>query len=509
MRTFFLYIALFPVFVSCHPNLPIGEPSDKAPDIFPDYTEVTVPYNIAPLNFVLKSPSADAYAVLTTNGQEWRVKAKKGKFTFPARRWTELLKAATGQSITVTIHAKEGEWVRYRPFQIFVAGEPVDPFIAYRLIEPGYALWNQMGIYQRNLENFTESAIMENRLTGYNCMNCHSFCMQNPDRMLFHLRDLFAGTLIVDGEKIEKLDTKTEQTLSPLVYPSWHPSGDFVAFSVNRTMQSFHLNHPNRIEVYDEASDVVVYDVQRHEVLTTANLSSGEAFETFPAFSPDGKTLYFCSARTQPMPHDFEEVRYSLCAIAFDPANRRFGAVTDTLYQADTAGRSISFPADTAEKNVSLQADAAGRSVSFPRVSPDGKYLMYTLSDYGNFSIWHQDADLYLMDLATGKHTLLEAFRSDYAESYHSWSSNSRWVVFSSRRIDGLYTHPYIAHINEEGRAAKPFLLPQKDTDFYHRFFKSYNIPEFMTGKVKDRKRLFTRLAKNEQGVKATFINNP
>ena len=485
MKTFLCCILLASTLMSCRHILPDGEPIDNLPGIFPDYTDVTVPYNIAPLNFALTCPVAGAYAVFSAGKQKLTVKARKGKFTIPASQWSDLLKVATGSSITVTIHAKDNEWKSFRPFCIFVAVEPVDPYIAYRLIEPGYALWNQMGIYQRNLENYSETVIMENRLTGGNCMNCHSFCMQNPEKMLFHMRDLYSGTLILNGRHIEKLDTKTEQTISPLVYPSWHPSGNYVAFSVNVTRQSYHMNHPNRIEVYDEASDVVVYDVKKNEIITSSVLSSDDRFETFPAFSPDGKKLFFCSAKALTMPHSYEELKYSLYAISFDPENRSFGSVIDTLYHAESAGK----------------------SVSFPRVSPDGKYLMYVLSEYGNFSIWHKDADLHMIEISTGKHYPLEALNSADAESYHSWSSNSRWVVFSSRRIDGLYTRPYIAYINTEGKPSKPFLLPQKDTDFYHRSLKSYNIPEFITGKVRERKKEFVSKAKNEQGTKAKYVN--
>ena len=119
------------------------------------------------------------------------------------------------------------------------------------------------------------------------------------------MRETYPGTLLIDGDKIEKLNTKTEQTISSLVYPSWHPSGKYVAFSVNNTKQGFHANDRNRIEVFDEASDVVVYDVKNHEIVTTAKLFSKDAFETFPTFSPDGKTLYFCTAPARPIPEEF------------------------------------------------------------------------------------------------------------------------------------------------------------------------------------------------------------
>lgn len=480
-----IYLFLIGAFVSCSAPIQIDKTIDEKPVIFPDYTDVTIPPNIAPLNFMLETTEKEACAWFSVGKERLEeIKAKKGCITLPASKWKRMLQAAKEKTIEVTVAVKEGnQWVGYAPFSIQVAAEPVDSYLAYRLIEPGYELWNQMGIYQRNLENYTQSAIIENKMSGNNCINCHSFCMQNPDKMLFHMRATYPGTLLVDGDRVEKLNTKTEQTLSSLVYPSWHPSGKYVAFSVNTTKQAFHLNHKNRIEVYDAASDVVVYDTEKHEIVTSSRLFSKNAFETFPTFSPDGKTLFFCTADAHPMPFEYAEVKYSLCSISFDPSTRSFGTVVDTLYNARQEGK----------------------SVSFPRVSPDGKHLLYTLSAFGNFSIWHTDADLYLADLTTGVSMPMDRWNSPDVESYHSWSSNSRWVVFCSRRIDGLYTRPYIAYLDEEGNAGKPFLLPQADPLFYDRLMKSYNIPEFITGKVKVSGRTFALKAKEDAGIDVKF----
>ena len=151
--------------------------------------------------------------------------------------------------------------------------------------------------------------------------------------------------------------------------------------------------------------------------------------ETFPAFSSDGRRLYFCSAPACRMPESYRKIRYNLQSIAFDPEKRSFGQTIDTLYNANEEGR----------------------SAKLPRVSPDGRFLMYTVSDYGNFSIWHKDADLRLLDMLTGKTDSLLQVNSNDVESYHSWSSNSRWFVFSSRRDDGLYTRPYICYLGANG----------------------------------------------------------
>lgn len=478
-------LLLLAALVSCSDaGIQVAQERDNTPAIFPDYDGVTIPRNIAPLNFSLTTPSSEAWATFKAGEQTYKVKSQSGQFIIPASDWKDMLQSVGSQEIEVRVVAKENDtWVGYAPLHFKLAEEPIDSYLAYRLIEPGYELWNRMGIYQRNLETYTESAIIENKMSGGNCVNCHSFCMQNPDKMLFHMRATYPCTMLIDGDKIEKLNTKTDQTLSSLVYPSWHPSGNYVAFSVNETHQAFHMNDKNRVEVYDDASDVVVYDVKKHEIVTTSPLISKEAFETFPTFSPDGLTLYFCTANVQNMPKEYAEVKYNLCSIAFDPEKRTFGTTVDTLYNAATDGK----------------------SVSFPRVSPDGNYLLYTLSGYGNFSIWHKDADLYMLDLASGVNGPLDVVNSEDVESYHSWSSNSRWIVFSSRRIDGLYTRPFIAYIDKEGRAGKPFLLPQKDTEFYHSFMKSYNIPEFITGKVKKQSRTLGLKAKEEKGIDVKF----
>ena len=411
-----VYICMLAALLSCSDSVKVSRTLDAMPAIFPDYNGVVITPNMAPLNFALDDQDAGSRAVFSFGGQQFEVKGEKGSIVIPPSKWKNLLESAAGDSIQVTVQVKQGnEWVAYSPFTIRVAPEKVDSYLAYRLIDPGYELWNKMGIYQRDLESYTQIPIIENKMSGNNCVNCHSFCMQDPNKMLFHMRETFPGTILVDGDKIEKLNTKTKETISPLVYPSWHPSGKYVAFSVNTTKQAFHLNDRNRVEVYDEASDVVVYDVEKHEIVTASNIFSKDAFETFPTFSPDGHFLYFCSAvAVDSLPQNCRQVKYSLCRIAFDFQNERLGEVVDTLYNARMEGQ----------------------SVSFPRLSPDGRFLAFTLHDFGNFSIWHKEADLYMLDLLTSRKYPLDVFNSEEAESYHSWSGNGRWMVFSSRRID-------------------------------------------------------------------------
>ena len=439
-------------------------PLNRLPDIFPDYVDVTIPPQIAPLRFMLRHAPEEAIVCISHEKEKMVCQASgKEGFLMDEKQWNHLVQSAIGKALEIKVYEqKEGVWQVYDSFHWYVSGDSIDPYLVYRLIEPGYELWNQMGIYQRRLTDFKESPIITNDLTGHNCMNCHSFPNQNPQQMTLHMRGPRGGTYLFQSGQITKLSGKINEQIPSLVYPSWHPSGDFVAFSTNQTRQAFHMNDRNRIEVFDYTSDLLVYDVQRNEVITTPQLFSNQAFETFPHFSPDGKTLYFCTSEAQKMPEDFQKVRYNLCSISFNPETRTFGNQVDTLFN----GKQVA------------------KSVSFPRVSPDGKFLVFTLSDYGNFSIWHKEADLFLANLQDGTIIPLEAANSNDVESYHSWSSNSRWLVFSSRRVDGLYTHPHLIHIDAEGKAGKPFILPQPNASYYTSFMKSFNIPEFVKGPV-------------------------
>ena len=448
---------------ACDSKVIPSEVLKEIPKLFPDYVGVTIPATIAPLNFKVKDEYTAIDAVIEVRNKKVIHVQDTKEIIIPKNEWAKMLADSKGDSLGITVSIKQHDkWKQYAPFAIYVSSIPIDYGLVYRLIAPGYEVYSKMGIYQRNISNFDQSPIIENTLIPGSCVNCHSFRHSDPKNMSFHIRGKKGGTVLINDGKMNVLNTKTDKTISNFVYPFWHPSGNYIAYSVNNTHQVFHEAKGKRVEVGDAASDVVVYDIRNNQAISSQRLMQDSVFETFPTFSADGRTLYFCSAKHKKMPAEFNEVRYNLCSIPFNPENGTFGDRIDTLFNAV----------------------ALNKSVTFPRPSPDGKYIMFTLIDYGNFSIWHKEADLYLLDLKTGKTRRIDEVNSDDTESYHSWSSNSRWFVFSSRRIDGLYTRPFIAYMDENGKAGKPFLLPQKDTGFYEGLMFSFNIPEFVNEKV-------------------------
>ena len=297
------------------------------------------------------------------------------------------------------------------------------------------------------------------------CANCHNYQNYGGKNMLFHVRAKMGGTVIAKDGKIEKLNFKNDSILGSAVYPSWHPRKNYIVFSSNRTGQAFHLLDLEKIEVLDYGSDLLFYNADTHEVSNI--LKTPDDMETFPAWAPDGKKIYYCccpapglgaqpdSMKINYVLGGYQHLHYNLMSVTFDEATMTFG-----------------------DPQLELDCLAMNKSASVPRVSPDGKYLLFTLGDFGQFHIWHKSSDQYVKNLETGEVYPLTEANSPDVDSYHSWSSNGRWIVFSSRRDDGSYTRPYIAYFDKQGKARKAFMLPQEDPMLNLMLLKSYNVPE-------------------------------
>jgi hypothetical protein len=431
--------------------------------LFPDYTGVTVPPNIAPLNFAIREEGGLFTARWEgSDGTVIEQSSRKGVFRIPAGKWSNLLQGSRGESVVVSIFRKDrDQWLAYPAFQIHVAEEEIDPYLVYRLIPPGYETWSNMGLYQRDMTTFREKPVIENINAEENCVNCHSFNWGNSDEILFHVRGSIGGTMIGKAGEIEKVDLKREETLSAGVYPSWHPAGDVIAFSTNRIEQYFHARPGRTIEVMDRQSDLILYHINSGEVTHVPGTADDRFMETYPAWSPDGRWLYFSRADADERT-PFDSIRYDIYRIAFDPGTGSFSG----------------------EAEIVFDATRQGWSASFPRISPDGKYLLCTVHTYGTFPIWHREADLCMVDLSSGSWHLPEGINSNDTESFHSWSSNTRWVVVSSRRDDGRYTKPYISYLDRSGTFKKAFLIPRKNPRSYDLMMTSFNRPELITGPV-------------------------
>ncbi len=485
-----LFVSMALLLMACTETVGDAKQEAAQPRIYPDYTGVTVPVNIAPLCFNMADETALRIDAVVTDSHGGSLHAQgEESVDFDLDEWHGLLAQNRGDSLSVVVSAKyEDGWHTYKPFSIYVSPDSIDYGLCYRLIEPGYEVWSKMGIYERDLSSFEEQPLIENtQFEG--CVNCHSFNRADPKDMSLHIRGPHGATLLrKDYGPVTAYNTRTDHTLGLCVYPYWHPSGRYIAYSTNTTNQLFHSAGSNRVEVFDTASDLQVYDVEKNELLLSPLLKQDSVYETYPVFSADGRSLYFCAARALPEgSHQLDSIRYSLCRIDFDPATGTFGDQIETV----------------------VDAASQQKSVSFPRPSYDGRFLCYTLSDYGQFSIWHHEADLWLLDLRSEKGEVkreklaaarpMDGANSKDTESFHNWSTNSRWLVLSSRRDDGLFTRPYFCHVDKDGNVTKAFMLPQRNPrQFYRGRFMSFNVPDFITAPTRFDSRQATQAINNE-----------
>ncbi len=464
MRTLHKYIlpacaAMMMASCSGRPDYNSTSKSDHEPIIWPDYANVTIPSQIAPLEFNF-TESEYQWLILEIKG------SKTGELTCEGRQvdidieqWHQLTEQNKGGQLTFSLSMiLGGIRTDYKPFAINVSGDELEQYgLTYRLVEPGYVGFSKMGLYERNLSNYDERAIFETTESTNSCVNCHTPNRTNSSQSTFHVRGDNGFTFLKNGDETHAYNLKTGKTIGAGVYPYWLYNGKYVAYSNNKTMQVFHSAHKNRIEVFDNESDIVVFDVEKEEVVISPQIKVDSLSETFPAFSPDGKTLYYCMDKKF---NDYlEDVHYCLMRADFDEQTGKITGTPDTL---------LAIP---------------GKSILFPRPSYDGKYLMFTVCDYGTFPIWHHESDLYMIDLQCKdslRYFSISELNSDDTESFHNWSANSKWVVFSSRRDDGLYTRLYMAHVNDDGTFSKPFMLPQHHpAQYYSKLFFSYNTPDF------------------------------
>lgn len=456
--------------------------TNRAAVLDPDYSGITIPANIAPLNFRVLEPERGFLVRIRGGAHMIEISSRDGEIRIPMAEWRALVAGSRGGEVQIEIFARtEGGWVQFETVRNRVAQEEIDPYVVYRFLPPVYNKWDHITFRQRDLRSFEERILLDNKVSldrgGRSaesaCVNCHTFLNHGTKRMLLHMRPAqkhqIPAMILVQEGRARMVDTRGAGE-PPAAYISWHPGGRLLAFSRNRLVQMFHTAGDETREVVDLNSDLGLYDVASGKVYTVPQISRPDRLETFPDWSPDGRYLYFCSAPTwSDKPNavlDYNKVRYDLARISYDADANRWGEVA-TL----------------------VSAERFGRSVSLPKVSPDGRFVLFCGHDYGSFPIYQPSSDLYLLDLAqlgsksgSGAATprRLEEINSARSDSYHSWSSNGRWVLFSSKRGDGVFARLYLSYVEPNGRFHKPFILPQEDPRFYERCLMTFNRAELV-----------------------------
>jgi hypothetical protein len=475
--------------VGCRPPAPWLEavPLGAPPEISPDISDTVIPPNIAPLSFVIKD-KGERYAVRIhgEKGKTITIRSSSGRVLPPPGKWRALLESNRGGLLNIDIACSRNDaWYLFRRITCRIAPETIDSHFAYRMMKPIFTYWRNIGIYQRNLENFDTRPILHGSSFKEGCVNCHTFLNNSPEKLFIGIRSINYGvcTLLAEEDRVSKIGAKWG-------YTSWHPSGRMATYPIMAVHQFFHSAALEIRDVVDLDSSLVQYDTEEMKTRINPATADIDRLESYPCWAPDGKTLYFSSAlipwrdRSRIPPDNYDKALYDLMRISYDPETGKWG-----------------------EPEIFLSSEETGLSILEPRISPDGRFLIFCMCDYGVFPVFRPNSDLYMMDLRNKEYRRLD-INSEYSESWHSWSSNSRWIAFSSKRMDGLFTRPFFSYVDADGRVFKPFVLPQKDPEFYNSFLRTFSLPELITGPIRTSQKALVRAIRQSESIKVdTFTS--
>ncbi|MGB7986357.1 MAG: tetratricopeptide repeat protein [Terracidiphilus sp.] len=323
-----------------------------------------------------------------------------------------------------------------------------------------------------------------NRLVMTNlptCGNCHSFS-----------RDAKVMGIDVDGPANDKglyalLPLKKVSSISNEYLIHWSafseagaqkrygfmsqvsPDGKYVVNSIDvphahgvrvldRLYNGFYADYGFGQVFYQTRGVLAWYSKETNKLQPLPGADDPNYVQTAAFWSPDGKYLVFSRAAARdPYPPGAQRATY-----ANDPNETQIQYDLYRIPFNDGKG-------GTPERIVG--ASENGMSNNFPKVSPDGKWIVFVRCKNG--LLMRPDSKLYIVPFDGGEARPLES-NLPVMNSWHSWSPNGKWLVFSSKS-PSLYTHLYLTHIDEQGHASPPVVIENVTAAN-----RAVNIPEFL-----------------------------
>ena len=386
----------------------------------------------------------------------WRFVTAEHRWRFPSEVWRAVVEEGAERDVCIqlkglrrnapdTIQASRG--IHFR-----ISRWPADNAIVYRLVAPPFNSRKTPDTFVRDLRSFQTRPFLLGRRKY--CFNCHTFSskMGTGGKVSLQVRYMAGGQElpvylgVYDIDKSRGWKVRLPFDIQMTTFMAWAPDEQKLAFSANQQIVAFSpIIHETQF-AGEPTSDIAIYELSQNTTYLLPGASDPDLLEIYPRWSPDGKSIVYCS--TLPGMHP-EETHYDLQIIPFNEGK---------------GGLASAIPG--ASKN--------GKSNYYPRFSPEGKWFSFCQSSGGD--LIRSSSDIYLLpgDLKGPSHRLES--NVDYAaDSWHSWSSNGRWLVFATKRDDGIYARLYLTQIDEEGHASPAVRLPLKRLPL-----KSFNIPEFV-----------------------------
>lgn len=309
------------------------------------------------------------------------------------------------------------------------------------------------------------------------CLNCHSFSADgktmgidldgpNNDKGLYAIAPV-QKHISIDDNKVVQWNTDGRAGKMRVGFMSRvSPSGRYIVSGFTGSSLEFNQayyvrNFPEYkfLQVFYPTKGILEwYDCQAGRRQPLPGADDPKYVQTGGVWSPDGKWVVFARALARE-PYDKNT---PLAKFANDPNETK---IQYDLYRVPFNDGKGGTPEPIAG------ASQNGMSNSFPKVSPDGKWIVFVKAKNGE--VMRPDSQLYIVPFAGGAARRLRANMAPM-NSWHSWSPNGRWLVFSSKGL-GPYTKMFLTHIDAEGNSS-PAVLIENATAAN----RAVNLPEFV-----------------------------
>ncbi len=467
-----------------------GAPAATAPQLqitYPQDGTLFPPESVAP-TFVWNEPTAHVdrwYIVVRDDGggDIMRAEVDAPRWRPSEDSWRQIKQRTLERDAHVTVagidHTRRATLLSSARVRIRTSKDPVEDAIFYREVPLPFltAVQDPSRIRWRfgTIDSESGPPIVLQNLPV--CGNCHSFADNGTvlgldvdygnDKGAYALMPVSTHMVMDDAKIMTWADYKREDgELTFGLLSRVSPTGRFVISTVKD--RSVFVAMPDLMisQLFFPIKGIlVVYDREAKTFAALPGADDPQYVQTNAVWSPDGNTIVFARAKAHHLEHleqqnnvliDQKDVpeftvekqpfRYDLYRLPFNDGR---GGTPEPL-----AG-----------------ASDDGMSNYFPKYSPDGKWIVFCKAK--SYMLLQPDSELYIAPAEGGVARRLR-YNTPRMNSWHSWSSNSRWLVFSSK-ANGPYTQLFLTHIDEDGNDSPPVLLERFTSPD-----RAANIPEFV-----------------------------